>query len=89
MQKLLSHMAVICAQLWFCRAIVSIVMLFSCKILCTLDICVYTEALIVLCEYVKGKAATNYWRNQKEVYLGFELPKEALYLRSCVPNAAT
>lgn len=90
LQKLLNHMAVICAQLWSCKAIVLIVLLFSCNILCTLDTCVYTEAFIVLCEtYVKGKSWRKYWGNQKEVSLGIELPKEALYLNTCVPYAAT
>jgi hypothetical protein len=83
-------MAVICAQLWYCKTIVSIVLLFSCNILCTLDTCVYTEAFIVLCEYhVKEKSARKYWGNQKEVFLGIELPREAQYFHTCVPCAAT
>jgi len=83
-------MAVICAQLWSCKAIVSMVLLFSCNILCTLDIRVCIEAFIVLCEYyVMGKSLRKYWGNQKEVSLWIEFPKEALYLHSCVPYAAT
>jgi hypothetical protein len=70
-------MTVICAQLWPCKAIVSIVLLFSYNILCTLDTCVYTEAFIVLCEYyVRGKSARKYWGNQKEVSQGLTYPKK-------------
>jgi hypothetical protein len=70
-------MAVICAQLWSCKSIVSIVLLFSYNILCTLDTCVYTKAHIVLSEYyVKGTSARKYWGNQKEVSEGLTYSKK-------------
>jgi len=72
LQKLLNHMAVIYAQLWSCKAIVSVVLLFSCNILCTLDTCVLQWSIYCfmwilcygkVCKEVLGKPEVSFLRD--------------------------